>query len=99
MGVTTDNHSIGRFGLFKASFLSGAVSGGIATILTQPFDVLKTRRQASILGIAANKQDVVTHRLTQLASTIVRQEGLTALYLGLPARLTRVPISCSIMVS
>lgn len=96
---TYDNESIGRFSLFKASFMSGAVSGGIATIITQPFDVLKTRRQASILGIAVNKEDVAMRRLSQLAGSIVRNEGVTALYLGLPARLTRVPISCAVMVS
>lgn len=99
MSASYNNDSIGGFKLWKASFLSGAVSGGIATILTQPFDVLKTRRQASILGIAPNKQDVPITRMTQLAASIVRQEGFSALFLGMPARLTRIPISCSIMVS
>merc|ERR1712087_654883 len=31
------NESVGRWNLFMASFLSGGVSGGIATVLTQPF--------------------------------------------------------------
>eukprot|EP01083_Nonionella_stella_P023653 65430_1 len=97
--ITYNNDSIPRWRLFMASFLSGALSGGIATLCTQPFDVLKTRRQASLLGIPVNTLDVNKTKLVALAKSIVRNEGVTALFLGLPARITRVPISCAIMVS
>eukprot|EP01084_Bolivina_argentea_P079398 144031_1 len=94
-----NNDSIGRWRLFVASFLSGAVSGGIATLLTQPFDVLKTRRQATLLGIPTNKRDIDKKKLISLSKSIINNEGWNALFLGLPARITRVPISCAIMVS
>ena len=94
-----NNDNIGRWKLFMASFMSGAVSGTIATLITQPFDVLKTRRQASLLGIPTNKADVDKSSMMKLGRTIVKNEGYSALYLGLPARVTRVPISCAIMVS
>lgn len=94
-----NNDNIGNWKLFMASFLSGATSGCIATLFTQPFDVLKTRRQASLLGIPTNKQDVGKKKLVSLGRSILANEGITGLFLGLPARITRVPIACAIMVS
>eukprot|EP00483_Globobulimina_turgida_P003002 UN03007 len=94
-----NNDNIGKWRLFVASFCSGAVSGSIATLCTQPFDVLKTRRQATLLGIPSNKMDIDKKKIVTLAKSIIQNEGVTALYLGLPARMTRVPIACAIMVS
>eukprot|EP00485_Elphidium_margaritaceum_P000087 CAMPEP_0202693330 /NCGR_PEP_ID=MMETSP1385-20130828/7478_1 /ASSEMBLY_ACC=CAM_ASM_000861 /TAXON_ID=933848 /ORGANISM="Elphidium margaritaceum" /LENGTH=427 /DNA_ID=CAMNT_0049348995 /DNA_START=67 /DNA_END=1350 /DNA_ORIENTATION=+ len=96
---THSKENVSRWGLFMASFFSGAVSGCIATLITQPFDVLKTRRQASLLGIPTSKQDVNITKLMPLARSIAQNEGISGLYSGLPARITRVPISCAIMVS
>ena len=85
---------IGSWNLFVSSFLSGAVSGGIATVLTQPFDVLKTRRQASILCIAMNGScgaGAEPKTMMPLARSVLQKEGLGAFFLGLPARITMDP--------
>ena len=97
--VSYNNDNIGRWRLFMASFMSGAVAGSIATICTQPFDVLKTRRQAALLGIPTKKEDIDKRKLIPLARNIFKNEGITGFFLGMPARITRVPIACAIMVS
>ena len=48
-----------RWNVWLTSFLSGGASGTVATLATHPFDVLKTRKQASILCLSGAFSSVV----------------------------------------
>lgn len=76
---------------FSVAFIGGALSGACAAILTSPFDVLKTRRQA-----------VSSHKAActfPLAREIVRNEGYNALFAGLTPRLVKIMPACGIMIA
>lgn len=59
----------------------GMVAGALGSVITMPFDVLKTKMQ----GLNANRYTSTLHCL----KTIVREEGVLVLYSGLGARLGR----------
>jgi solute carrier family 25 protein 39/40 len=59
--------------------------------VTNPFDVIKTRRQAS----ARTGGDV---RTVHLLTEIVKREGLVGLGRGLAPRLAKVMPACGIMI-
>lgn len=80
----------GYDGSFVA-FIGGALSGACAAILTSPFDVLKTRRQAAIGHKAVGT--------FPLALEIVRTEGHNALFAGLTPRLAKIMPACGIMIA
>ena len=63
-GYETCKRRLGRLGYEGAgvAFVSGAVSGTTAALLTSPFDVLKTRRQALLM--AATTKTTSTLALT-----------------------------------
>ena len=80
---------------FATAFASGAGSGMIAATLTNPFDVIKTRRQASLhdarSGAAApSTMEVLVH--------VAKNEGLPGLLSGLTPRLAKVGPACGIMI-
>jgi len=77
-----------------AAFISGATSGTMAAILTSPFDVIKTRRQAFITA-----QSSATVNTFSVAAKIVRSEGYQALFAGLTPRLAKIAPACGIMIS
>jgi len=77
------------------AFLSGAVSGTSAALLTSPFDVLKTRRQALIMSVSNNS---VTKTIPLLLR-IVRTEGASALFAGTIPRIVKIAPACGIMIS
>ncbi|KAL8605895.1 hypothetical protein ACOMHN_050306 [Nucella lapillus] len=64
------------------SFLAGAMSGSMSTVLLQPLDLVKTRLQSS-LHIGSNTG------MVNVAVTVVRQERFLALWNGLWPSLTR----------
>ncbi|GAA6021040.1 hypothetical protein JCM11491_005976 [Sporobolomyces phaffii] len=76
---------------FGIAFVSGAGSGMIAATLTNPFDVVKTRRQA-VLGSSEQ-----TKTLSILAD-IFKREGWNGLTKGLTPRLAKVAPACGIVV-
>ena len=77
------------------AFLSGAVSGTSAALVTSPFDVVKTRRQALIMtGTNYN----VTRSLPLLMQ-ILRTEGVSALFAGITPRIAKIAPACGIMIS
>ncbi|KAG0266409.1 hypothetical protein DFQ27_009785 [Actinomortierella ambigua] len=81
-----------RLNDFEIAFLSGALSGMNAAILTTPFDVAKTRRQVDL-------NEPAHHRMWPLMRAIVREEGFAGLWRGLTARVAKVAPSCAIMIS
>lgn len=79
----------------SVAFVSGATSGILAALLTSPFDVLKTRRQALIMS-ATNVQ---LTRTMPLLLQILQTEGFSALFAGILPRVAKIAPACGIMIS
>uniref|UniRef100_UPI0037E953DB mitochondrial glutathione transporter SLC25A40 n=1 Tax=Semicossyphus pulcher TaxID=241346 RepID=UPI0037E953DB len=85
---------------FTITFLSGAVSGSIASIVTLPFDVVKTRRQVELGELQAkNLSSEVSTSTFSVMSRIVAQDGVGGLFAGFLPRLIKVAPACAIMIS
>lgn len=84
----------GQTGAWVA-FLSGAVSGTSAALITSPFDVLKTRRQALVMSEVGSTG---SGSLGLLAG-IVRNEGTGALFAGILPRIVKIAPACGIMIA
>ena len=91
---------------FVDSFIAGATSGAIASVITTPFDVGKTRQQ--VLHHEPNKG------VGKVASTALRpeelamprfiyhlwkEEGMAGLFKGWVPRMLKVAPACAIMIS
>jgi solute carrier family 25, member 39/40 len=77
------------------AFISGAASGMTAALLTSPFDVLKTRRQAIIMSHSVSRSNQTIPLLVQ----IVRTEGTKALFAGIGPRMAKIAPACGIMIT
>ncbi|CAD6573893.1 MAG: hypothetical protein TREMPRED_000958 [Tremellales sp. Tagirdzhanova-0007] len=77
------------------SFISGAVSGTFAALLTQPFDVLKTRQQV----FTASANGAPWTSTLSLAMHVIRTEGSGALFAGLTPRCGKVAPACGLMIA
>jgi len=89
---------------FTDSFLAGATSGAIASVLTTPFDVGKTRTQVYKEGPAASKVAVAAAApeemtMTRLLWHIFKTEGVRGLFKGWIPRTLKVAPACAIMIS
>lgn len=84
------------------SFLAGGISGCIAAILTNPFDVAKTRRQAhpdDLVSLHGRTLKPTTPSGTLgIILSIARDEGRKGLMKGLSPRLAKIIPSCGIMI-
>jgi len=78
----------------SVAFVCGASSGTLAALVTSPFDVLKTRRQALVMTMP----DQPT-RVLPLLQQIVRTEGVSALFAGLGPRIAKIAPACGIMIA
>ncbi|TCD71471.1 hypothetical protein EIP91_008851 [Steccherinum ochraceum] len=78
----------------SVAFVSGAVSGTTAALLTSPFDVLKTRRQALVMSHAGKSTAT-----WPLVAEILRTEGISALYAGILPRIVKIAPACGIMIA
>ncbi|BGP02520.1 hypothetical protein RTG_01594 [Rhodotorula toruloides ATCC 204091] len=87
----------GRGREFVVSFVSGAGSGVIAATLTNPFDVLKTRRQSSLLSSPSSASRSAPSTL-RLLRQLVHSEGPRAMFAGLAPRLAKVGPACGVMI-
>jgi len=76
------------------AFISGALSGTTAALVTSPFDVLKTRRQALIMSASSR-----TTATFPLLKQIIQTEGMSALYAGLGPRIAKIAPACGIMIA
>mmetsp|Transcript_11668 Transcript_11668/g.16196 ORF Transcript_11668/g.16196 Transcript_11668/m.16196 type:complete len:344 (+) Transcript_11668:50-1081(+) len=84
-----DKHLSDRF---FVDFISGACAGMIAASLTNPIDVVKTRRQISL-------QSTQRQKTMEIFSTIIKEEGLRGLTKGIVPRVAKVAPACAIMIS
>ncbi|KAF7347778.1 hypothetical protein MVEN_01535300 [Mycena venus] len=71
------------------AFISGAFSGMASALVTNPFDVLKTRRQALIMSAPSAKNSTIP-----LLVRIVQTEGASSLFAGLIFQLDLTAVSC-----
>ncbi|KAJ0066074.1 hypothetical protein NL108_001303 [Boleophthalmus pectinirostris] len=80
------------------SFISGALSGSFASIVTLPFDVVKTRRQVELGELQAKNLSCQgsTFRCMRL---IVAERGFSGLFAGFLPRVIKVAPACAIMIS
>jgi hypothetical protein len=86
----------GRSGAWVA-FVSGAVSGTSAALITSPFDVLKTRRQALLMSTTSSVR--TSTGTLPLLLKIMRTEGTSALFAGILPRTAKIAPACGIMIS
>ncbi|KAF9460838.1 mitochondrial carrier domain-containing protein [Collybia nuda] len=84
----------GRKGAWVA-FVSGALSGISAALITSPFDVLKTRRQAIVMSSSNSR---ITSSIPFLLE-VVRREGTSALFAGIMPRMAKIAPACGIMIA
>jgi len=95
-GYETSKKAFGRRGVSgpQVAFASGALSGTAAALITSPFDVLKTRRQALL-----STGTVKTASTFPVLLNILRTEGLSALYAGILPRIVKIAPACGIMIA
>ena len=89
---------------FTDSFIAGATSGAVASILTMPFDVGKTRRQVFVDPITqvpgAEKFLAPEERsMPKFLWHIFKEEGISGLFRGWIPRTLKVAPACAIMIS
>ncbi|XP_004077931.1 solute carrier family 25 member 40 [Oryzias latipes] len=82
------------------TFMAGAASGSVASIVTSPFDVVKTRRQVELGELQAKNLSCKTSASTFcVMCRIVAEDGFRGLFVGLIPRLIKVAPACAIMIS
>ncbi|XP_061676134.1 probable mitochondrial glutathione transporter SLC25A40 isoform X2 [Syngnathoides biaculeatus] len=84
---------------FAMTFVSGATSGTIASILTLPFDVVKTRRQVELGELQAMNLSHKASSTVSVMKKIVTQHGIKGLFAGFLPRVIKVAPACAIMIS
>ena len=99
-----ENHTV----TLVDSFIAGAVSGAVASVVTMPFDVGKTRQQvlkhADDIAAPVGKGSAMAMRpedrsMPRFLYHIFRTEGLPGLFRGWVARTLKVAPACAIMIS
>lgn len=96
------------------TFVAGATSGMVAALITQPFDVLKTRKQvllppvpatsvsqlhiASLGAPVASATKAPGMSIPALLLHIARTEGVKALFSGVGPRVLKIAPACGMML-
>lgn len=85
---------------FEATFLAGSIAGTIASTITLPMDVIKTRRQIELgeAEIFKTKPGKAPSTLS-IAKEIFRSQGVPGLFSGLTPRILKIAPACAIMLS
>lgn len=81
---------------FQETFLAGAMSGTLASVLTHPMDVVKTRLQ---IELGDKMSSAVAKSNFTVAMEMISTEGLVGLFTGLVPRIVKVAPACAIMIS
>ncbi|KAL9010745.1 MAG: hypothetical protein Q9173_004351 [Seirophora scorigena] len=90
---------------FVDSFVAGAVSGAVASIVTTPFDVGKTRRQVTgrddqhVSKAEKGALRPEERSMPRFLYHIWKEEGTAGLFRGWAARCLKVAPACAIMIS
>lgn len=88
--------------LLTDSFIAGAASGAIASLVTTPFDVGKTRQQTVVnKDMSAEERRALPESRTmpRFLWHIYSREGMQGLFKGWAARCLKVAPACAIMIS
>ena len=98
--------SVNHTSTFVDSFIAGATSGAIASVITTPFDVGKTRQQVlhhepakgagKVASAALRPEEQVMPRFIL---HIWKEEGMAGLFRGWVPRMLKVAPACAIMIS
>merc|ERR1712226_174026 len=83
---------------FTQSFAAGAISGTTASVITLPFDVVKTHRQIE-MGEAELLKGKQVSSTWQIMVRIVQHDGFRGLFAGIVPRVIKVAPACAIMIS
>ncbi|XP_025084519.1 solute carrier family 25 member 40-like isoform X2 [Pomacea canaliculata] len=84
---------------FGESFVIGGSAGAVASVVTLPFDVIKTHRQIEVgqeIFLKSSKHSSSTWKLIR---KLYITEGFQALFAGLVPRIIKVAPACAIMIS
>lgn len=92
-----NSKEINGFDRVFESFIGGAMSGMIASALTTPFDVAKTRRQVNLTNSIYNGSNKPPSMWSELIK-IGKDEGLVGLTRGIIPRMSKVAPACAIMI-
>ena len=89
---------------FTDAFIAGASSGAVASFVTTPFDVGKTRRQVFVepgapASGAEKKLAPEQRSMPRFLWHIFREEGMAGLWRGWIPRTLKVAPACAIMIS
>lgn len=85
--------------LFMKSFCAGFSAGTIATILTHPMDLTKTRRQILLGENVLEPRAASKIRTLGIMRDVVAQLGYRGLFAGLLPRIAKIGPACAIMIS
>ena len=102
-----EGKSRSRLPTFTDSFIAGATSGAVASVVTTPFDVGKTRQQISEREASSSSAAKGGKRLLspeemsmpRFLRQIFLEEGVPGLFKGWAARCLKVAPACAIMIS
>ncbi|XP_026083316.1 solute carrier family 25 member 40-like [Carassius auratus] len=82
------------------TFTAGALSGSFASVITLPFDVVKTKRQVELGELQTIKLSThVSSSTYHVMKRIVAENGVSGLFAGFLPRLIKVAPACAIMIS
>mmetsp|Transcript_52576 Transcript_52576/g.128478 ORF Transcript_52576/g.128478 Transcript_52576/m.128478 type:complete len:391 (+) Transcript_52576:72-1244(+) len=79
----------------RANVIAGVVGGTVASLVTHPFDVIKTKSQLE----AAQRSDDYPKSTFAIGRKMVKERGLGALWRGMVPRLLKVAPSCGIVLT
>mmetsp|Transcript_30637 Transcript_30637/g.34853 ORF Transcript_30637/g.34853 Transcript_30637/m.34853 type:complete len:262 (-) Transcript_30637:386-1171(-) len=99
---TSENES---FRTWSSNLLCGFLGGAIATTISQPFDVVKTRKQVFVNkalcadGLCETESRTMNRGSIGMLLDIEAREGFQSLYAGFKPRLLKIVPACGIMLS